>query len=93
MIQRIDFIKIDVEGHEYKVLQGLSESFALDKIAIIQFEYSSFTNEIGDSLTKICELLLLNRFRIYRITPWGKIRIVNFLRNENRAGNYLAIKK
>jgi len=36
-IQNIDFIKIDTEGYELKVLQGFEDS--LQNIKIIQFEY------------------------------------------------------
>lgn len=38
-INGIDILKIDVEGFENKVLQGLEEMFSLGKIKIVQFEY------------------------------------------------------
>jgi len=37
-IPRIDFLKIDVEGHELSVLRGASEMISEGKIAAIQFE-------------------------------------------------------
>ena len=38
-IDKIDFLKIDVEGMEGKVLQGFRQSLQQKKIAVIQFEY------------------------------------------------------
>lgn len=38
-IQRVDFLKIDVEGAEHLVLQGFRESIAAGRIGAIQFEY------------------------------------------------------
>jgi FkbM family methyltransferase len=38
-IENIDFLKIDVEGAEDRVLKGFSEMLSRQKITIIQFEY------------------------------------------------------
>jgi len=38
-IDRIDFLKIDVEGAEWDVLEGFSDAFAGKKIQMVQFEY------------------------------------------------------
>jgi FkbM family methyltransferase len=38
-IARIDFLKIDVEGAEHKVLAGFSDAFARKAIDMVQFEY------------------------------------------------------
>jgi len=38
-IEEIDFLKIDTEGHEYKVLQGGKNLIRAGKIHAIQFEY------------------------------------------------------
>lgn len=38
-IHEIDFLKIDVEGHEFAVIQGGKELFASECIKIVQFEY------------------------------------------------------
>ena len=42
-IREIDFLKIDVEGSEYRVLRGFSELLANQKIHCIQFEYGAFS--------------------------------------------------
>jgi FkbM family methyltransferase len=40
-IDRIDFLKIDVEGHELRVLEGAAEMLAGSRIDAIQFEFSA----------------------------------------------------
>lgn len=38
-ISNIDFLKIDAEGAEHKIIQGFSNSIAEKRVQIIQFEY------------------------------------------------------
>lgn len=38
-IERVDFLKIDVEGAEGAVLRGFSQAFAERRIRVVQFEY------------------------------------------------------
>lgn len=40
-IERIDFLKIDVEGHELSVLRGAARMLAENRIGIIQLEYGT----------------------------------------------------
>lgn len=40
-IERIDFLKIDVEGAEPKVLRGFERMFAEERVGLVQFEYNS----------------------------------------------------
>ncbi len=42
-IDRVAYLKIDVEGHEMAVLQGFSRSIEAGKIAAIQFEHGPAT--------------------------------------------------
>ncbi|GHB23868.1 FkbM family methyltransferase [Mongoliitalea lutea] len=44
-IEFIDFLKIDVEGSEFKVLQGFSFFLKEKRIRLIQFEYGQFSLE------------------------------------------------
>jgi FkbM family methyltransferase len=42
-IDRIDYLKIDVEGAEHRVLKGASELLRAGRIGCIQFEYGAFS--------------------------------------------------
>jgi hypothetical protein len=42
-IGEIDFLKIDVEGAEFRVIDGFSRRIAAGKIHCIQFEYGPFS--------------------------------------------------
>lgn len=39
----VDFVKIDVEGAEYRVIQGFREALSAGKIHCLQFEYGAFS--------------------------------------------------
>jgi FkbM family methyltransferase len=65
-INNIDFIKIDVEGHEFAVLQGALNMINHNRIKIIQFEFN-----VANILSKVFlkdfyELLGMN-FEFYRL--------------------------
>jgi FkbM family methyltransferase len=42
-IDRVDFVKIDVEGNEHLVLQGFDKAIQEDRLECIQFEYGAFS--------------------------------------------------
>jgi len=42
-IERIDFLKIDVEGAEMTVLEGFRDTIATGAVRMIQFEYGAFS--------------------------------------------------
>ncbi len=77
-IAHIDFIKIDVEGHELKVLQGATQSLTARKISAIQFEYGSSFVDSQSSLKAIYDLVTTHGFWLYRLLPYGKWRIKSF---------------
>lgn len=70
-LEKIDVLKIDVEGHEYKCLKGLSaDSFS--KINYIQLEYHNddmYENKV--SYTDIEEILLDNGFTLHKRIKHG----------------------
>jgi len=56
-IQRIDFIKIDVDGYEYKAIQGARETLKRDK-PLILIELGSYTlREAGDDISELVNTL------------------------------------
>jgi FkbM family methyltransferase len=69
-IDRIHFLKIDTEGHEYHVLEGAKQMLESGKIDHIQFEFGP--NYIDSrSFFKDFYMLLSNRYDIYRILKDG----------------------
>jgi len=64
-IKKIDFLKIDTEGHELFVLEGAKEMIDNLKIKIIQFEFNEM-NTISRVFLKDFYKILLN-YNIFRI--------------------------
>ncbi|GAB3961646.1 FkbM family methyltransferase [Spirosoma harenae] len=69
-IHKVDFLKIDVEGHEIDVLQGASNMLTNKKITYIQFEFGGCNI---DSKTYFQDFyyLLNKNYHIYRILTDG----------------------
>lgn len=69
-ITTIDFLKIDVEGHEIKVLEGASDMLARRAIRFIQFEFGGTNIDSRVFLRDFLNLLSPN-YRIYRVVTDG----------------------
>lgn len=66
-LQRIDFIKIDVEGHEYQVLSGAQETIRKFSPRFIQIEYNRYNLFSGINLFQIAKLL--GEYSMYQLLP------------------------
>ena len=53
----VDFLKIDVEGAEFRVIQGFRESLAAGRIHCLQFEYGAFSIQTRFLLADYYDLL------------------------------------
>lgn len=69
-LERIDFLKMDVEGAEHDVLLGAAGSIKQGLIGSIQFEFGSGNINSKAFFKDIWELLSEN-FDLYRIAPGG----------------------
>lgn len=70
-IDFIDFLKIDVEGHELKVLQGFQGMITSRKVGVIQFE---FNETMIPSRTFLEDFrAILNGYKMFRILPKGRL--------------------
>ncbi len=71
-----DFIKIDVEGHELAVLEGLGDY--INDLKVIQFEFGG--TDI-DSRTFFHDFWIFfegKNFNLFRLTPRGKVPVVSY---------------
>jgi FkbM family methyltransferase len=94
-ITKINFLKIDVEGYEFKVLKGAAAMLAMQKIDFIQFEFGIFNIE-ARSFFKDFYFMLNDHFKIYRILNHG-LRIIKKYDEKHEifvgSSNYLAVGK
>jgi FkbM family methyltransferase len=93
-IERIDFLKLDVEGHELAVLRGASRMLGESRISMIQFEFGP-ANIYSRTFFYDFWTLLAEGFRIYRIVPNG-LAPLNYYGEHLEiflTTNYLAISK
>ena len=91
-IERIDFLKLDVEGHELAILRGASQFLASGAISMIQFEFGP-GNIYSRTYFYDFWSLLGGAYDIYRIIPKGivPIRYYGEHREVFLTSNYLAV--
>ena len=89
----IDFIKIDVEGHELNVLKGMGN--ALLNTKLIQFEFGGCNIDTKTYFQNFWYLFHSLDFAIFRITPIGIQEIESYSESEEcfQTTNYLAFNK
>lgn len=91
-INHIDFIKLDVEGHELKVLEGFGDYLNGDFIDYIQFEYGGAYIDSRSNLMEIYNFLTKRNFTIAKIMPSGlEIRDYKPFMDNFQYANYVAI--
>lgn len=71
--QKIDFCKIDIEGHELDALAGFGS--AIDNISVIQFEFGGCNIDTKTYFQDFWYFFHKHDFKIYRISPIGLIHI------------------
>lgn len=91
-LHRVDLLKIDVEGHELKVIKGFGDS--IRKVRLIQFEYGVYNITSRDLLCDFFQYLNNYDFVIGKLYP----RNVDFFdytyfKENFMGGNYLAVNK
>jgi len=74
--ENIDFVKLDIEGHELDALNGFGE--ALKFINVIQFEFGGCNIDTRTFWQDFWYFFTENNFDLYRIAPFGKIKITKY---------------
>jgi len=91
-INHVDFIKIDIEGHELTAFDGFGDYLNPDFIDFIQFEYGGANLDSHTSLMELYELLLSKGFKIAKCMPNGlQIRDYAPYMDNFQYSNYVAI--
>jgi FkbM family methyltransferase len=93
-IDLIHFIKLDIEGHELKALEGLRDYLNDSFIDYIQFEYVGANFEYNTSLIDIYKFIKNRCFLISKIMKNGlEIREYHPFMENFQYSNYVAISK
>ncbi len=89
----IDLFKIDVEGHELEVLEGIGNN--IKNIKVIQFEFGGCNIDTRTYFQDYWYFFKNNNFDIYRITPFGKQEIKKYRETNERfiTTNYFCVNK
>ena len=93
-ISHIHFLKLDVEGHELKVLEGANAMLKAGKIDFIQFEFGG-TNIDSRTFFQDFYYLLKDQYKLYRIVKDGLFLIETYTEAHEFfiTTNYLAEKR
>ena len=94
-IQTIDFLKIDVEGHELEVLKGATNMLAKGGIRFIQFEYGGCNIDTKVLLKDFFEFFQPLPYTFHKICSKKLLRVERYdQRMENfQYQNWVVVKK
>lgn len=91
----VDYLKIDVEGHEFAVLRGAAEMLRRRRIRFVQFEYGSWYISAKVFLRDVFRLLEGFQYDICKIMPWGLEPVKNYSPSLERFENayYVLVRR
>ena len=90
-LPEIDYVKIDVEGHELSVLKGFGE--LLESVKLIQFEFGGCNIDTRTFFQDFWYFFCSRNFSIYRITPCGPAIVSRYMEIDEffAATNFVAV--
>jgi FkbM family methyltransferase len=92
-LERIDFLKIDVEGAEHLVLKGLARTLGAGRVPCVQFEYGAFSIQTRVLLADYYELLA-PAYWIGKIFPRSvEFREYHWTMESFRFSNFLCVSR
>jgi FkbM family methyltransferase len=92
-IQRIEWMKLDVEGHELSVLRGMGD--LIRSVDLVQFEFGGCNIDSRTFFQDFWYFFEKHRFAIHRMTPRGPIEIHRYDESLEcfRTTNYVALAR
>mgnify|MGYP001157950403 CR=1 FL=1 len=93
-VERIQFLKIDVEGGEFDVMKGARQLLERGHIDVLQFEYGGTYLDAGITLQQVFAYLQGFGYELYKILPNGLQYMPVFLSEYEDYGysNFLAVR-
>jgi len=94
-VERIDLLKIDVEGHELDALTGASRKFEQNRIGIVTIEFGGCNLDTGTYFRDFFDFFCDQKMTLYRITPSGYLSPIRKYDERDEqfvTSNYLAIR-
>lgn len=91
--QKIDIVKIDIEGHELSALEGFGK--AIQAVSAFQFEFGGSNIDTRTYFQDFWYFFKYKGFKIQRITPLG-LEEIEYYRERDEffsTTNYIAVKK
>ena len=87
----LDYVKIDVEGHELDVLEGFGD--LIQRVRLIQFEFGGCNIDTRTFFQDFWYYFTLKKFLIFRISPRGPLLIKNYSEKDELflTTNYIAL--
>lgn len=95
-INRINLLKIDIEGHELDALHGAKRMFGEKAIDIVTFEFGGCNIDTRTFLQDFWYLFVDTNMKLFRITPSGylfPIESYNEIHEQFRTTNFIAINQ
>jgi FkbM family methyltransferase len=94
-VERINYLKIDTEGHDLQVLQGGLDMLAAGKVDVVQFEYGAANIDSRDLLQDFFTFFEALPYALYKIHPkWVAHHARYDQRLENFAyQNWIAVRR
>ena len=87
----IDICKLDIEGHELDALRGMGAALAVTKV--VQFEFGGCNIDTRTFFQDFWYFFTEKNFSIYRITPYGPVRIKKYSEKDEffSTTNFIAV--